>query len=280
MKKVLITGAHSYIGMSFEKWIEDKCNDITTETVDMIGDEWKKVDFGKYDAVFHVAGIAHQKETKKNAGLYYKVNRDLAIDTAKKAKADGCKQFVLLSSMSVYGINCGKIDKATKENPKTHYGISKFEADQTIIQLGSENFVVSILRPPMVYGKGCKGNYQLLRKIAISFPVFPEYGNERSMIYISNLVAFVERIIREEKSGLFFPQNEEYVNISDMVRKIAESHKKKKIMLSNFNCIIKMMVQTHKGLFEKVFGTLTYEKVDLCGDVNFYDSIIETEKAR
>lgn len=278
MKKVLITGANSYIGMSFEKWIEENCADIQTTTLDLIGDAWRETDFSQYDVIFHVAGIAHQKETKNNAELYYKVNRDLAIETAKKAKSEGVMQFVILSSMSVYGRNCGMITKATKEAPKTNYGKSKYEADEEIKKLQSDNFIVSILRPPMVYGKGCKGNYQSLRKLAIKFPFFPKFNNERSMIYITNLAAFVERIIREEKAGVFFPQNAEYVNTSDMVKKISQIYGKQKTMLSIVNWVIKFMLKLHVSLVEKVFGSLMYEKVDLCNTVEFNQSIIETEK--
>lgn len=278
MKKVLITGANSYIGMSFENWITSHCDDITVETQDMIGDAWKKVDFGQYDTIFHVAGIAHQKETKEKAELYYKVNRDLAIATAKKAKKSGVKQFVILSSMSVYGMKSGMITKETKENPTTHYGKSKYEADEEIKKFQDDNFTVSILRPPMVYGNGCKGNYQLLRKLALKTPVFPKFSNERSMIYISNLVAFVEKIIREKKAGIFFPQNAEYVETTNMVMKIANSHRKKIIMFSLLNWMIYIMMRMHIGVVEKVFGTLIYEKIDLCDYVDFNNSIIETEK--
>ena len=258
MKKVLITGANSYIGMSFENWIEHHCNDMTVETLDMIDDAWRNRDFGVYDAIFHVAGIAHQKETRENAGLYYRVNRDLAIETAKKAKESGVKQFVILSTMSVYGVNRGVITKETQENPTTHYGKSKYEADEEIKKLNDENFTVAILRPPMVYGKSCKGNYQLLRKFSLKTPIFPCFSNERSMIYISNLVAFVENVIRENKKGVFFPQNAEYVNTTDMVVQIAGEHDRKIRTITLFNWLIHIMMRMHIGVVEKVFGTLIY----------------------
>ena len=102
MKKILITGANSYIGTSFERYLKENCPDeYIVDTVDMVDGSWRTQSFEGYDSVFHVAGIAHQKETKENAHLYYEVNRDLAIETAQKAKADGAKQFVFLSSMSI-----------------------------------------------------------------------------------------------------------------------------------------------------------------------------------
>ena len=207
MKKILITGANSYIGTSFEKYIKENYpNDYCIDTVDMIDGSWRKKSFAGYDSVFHVAGIAHQKETKKNAHLYYKVNRDLAIETANKAKDDGVKQFVFLSSMSVYGMDTGVITKETTPKPKSHYGKSKLQAEQKIVPLQDKNFKVCILRPPMVYGKDCKGNFQTVVRIVKKSPVFPKANNKRSMIYIDHLSSFVNLCVRGELSGIYFPQ--------------------------------------------------------------------------
>ena len=275
MKKILITGAGSYIGTSFEKYMEQFGNNYSVDTVDMIGDSWKSVSFSGYDCVFHVAGIAHQKETLENAHLYYEVNRNLAIATAKKAKRDGVKQFILLSSMSVYGVETGVITKKTVPQPKSHYGKSKLQADEKIVKLDCDSFKVAILRPPMVYGKDCKGNYQRLRTFALKSPIFPDYPNKRSMVYIGNLCAFVKKTIDEEKSGLFFPQNAEYVNTSEMVRVIARLDNKKLFMPKIFNPFICLM---RISIIKKVFGSLMYEKIDLVSDYNLFESIELSEK--
>ena len=227
MKKILITGANSYIGTSFEKWVGQWPDKYSVDTVDMKDGSWKKKDFSQYDVVFHVAGIAHIKETKENQGLYYKVNRDLAYETAKKAKADGVKQFIFLSSMSVYGIETGVISKDTPLRPNSAYGKSKVEAEELISGLASDVFKVATLRPPMVYGKGCKGNYQRLAKLAVKTPIFPDIDNKRSMVYIDNLCEFVRLLIDDCGAGLYFPQNDEYVKTSEMVKLIAEAHGKK-----------------------------------------------------
>ena len=275
MKKILITGAGSYIGTSFEKYMEQFGNNYSVDTVDMIGDSWKSVSFSGYDCVFHVAGIAHQKETLENAHLYYEVNRNLAIATAKKAKRDGVKQFILLSSMSVYGVETGVITKKTVPQPKSHYGKSKLQADEKIVKLDCDSCKVAILRPPMVYGKDCKGNYQRLRTFALKSPIFPDYPNKRSMVYIGNLCAFVKKTIDEEKSGLFFPQNAEYVNTSEMVRVIARLDNKKLFMPKIFNPFICLM---RISIIKKVFGSLMYEKIDLVSDYNLFESIELSEK--
>ena len=257
MKKILITGANSYIGTSFEKWVAQWPDKYSVDTVDMIDGTWKEKDFSGYDVVFHVAGIAHIKETKKNAELYYKVNRDLAYEVAQKAKCDGVKQFIFLSSMSVYGIENGVINRNSPLNPKTNYGKSKLQAERLIEPLKDNEFKIAILRPPMIYGKGCKGNYPRLARLAVKTPVFPKIKNQRSMIYIDNLCEFVRLIIEDCAEGVFFPQNSEYVCTSEMVRIIAEIHGKKVWLTRIFNPLLSLL---KFGNVNKVFGSLTYEK--------------------
>lgn len=261
MKKVLITGAGSYIGTSFANWVSKKYpGEFETEELDMVSEDWKKKDFSEYDVVFHVAGLAHQKETQKNAHLYYEINRDLAIETAEKAKKEGVGHFVILSSMSVYGKNTGIIRKDDHPDPKSHYGKSKYEADKKIEKLADMSFKVAILRPPMVYGEGCKGNYQLLKKFALMSPVFPGYVNHRSIVHIDVLCEYIARIINEKREGLYFPQNKHYACTAHLVMKIAEKNGKRIVMTRVFNPFIKIALLCHIKIVEKVFGDLVYER--------------------
>ena len=278
MKKILITGANSYIGTSLEKWLERYPDKYSVDTVNMRDDLWKKRDFSKYDVMFHVAGIAHIKETKENTYLYYKVNRDLAYESAKKAKEDGIKQFIFLSSMSVYGIDSGVIVENTPLNPKSNYGKSKLQAEALIEPLSDGAFKIATLRPPMIYGKGCKGNYTRLAKLALKLPIFPDIENKRSMIYIDNLCEFVRLLIDDCSNGLFFPQNNEYVCTSQMVRIIAEVHGRKILMTKLFNPLLRLL-QT--STVNKVFGDLVYDKgmsynYEYC-IYDFEGSIIKTQ---
>lgn len=256
MKKILITGANSYIGTSFENYIKS-FDGYQIDTVDMIDGSWRNKDFSGYDVVFHVAGIAHRKETKENAELYYEVNRDLVIETARKAKKEGISQFVFLSSMSVYGLSVGRITSDTIPTPNSNYGKSKLEAEQGLYLLADKAFNVTIIRPPMVYGDGCKGNYQLLKKFALTFPIFPDYRNERSMIHIDNLCVYVKDLIDNNRLGCFFPQDSEYVCTSDMVRDIAEKNNHRILFVRAFNPLIKRL---NIRIINKVFGNLTYSK--------------------
>lgn len=279
MKKILITGKNSYIGTSVENWLMKEPEKYKVDTISLRSDSWENKDFSEYDVVFHVAGIAHIKEKSDNQDLYYKVNRDLAYETAKKAKEEGVGQFIFLSTMSVYGLENGVIDENTPLNPKSNYGKSKLQAEELIKPLEDDNFKVTILRPPMVYGKGCKGNYPKLVKLAKITPVFPDINNKRSMIYINNLSELIRLIIENEESGLFLPQNAEYVKTSDLVRLISEQHGKKVITIKLFNPLLKII--RHK-VISKVFGSLYYcqsiSKLDKGYAIyNFHESVIETE---
>lgn len=262
MKRILITGANSYIGTSFERYItENFPDDYIVDTVDMIDGSWREKSFAGYDSVFHVAGIAHQKETKKNAPSYYAINRDLAVETANKAKVDGVKQFIFLSSMSVYGMDTGVITKETIPNPKSNYGKSKWQAEQMIVSLDSEDFKVCILRPPMVYGKGCKGNFQTVVKFVKKSPIFPNVRNERSMIYIDNLSSFVKLAVDKSLAGVYFPQNREYMCTMEMAYYISVAFNKR-ICVDYISAVGVKILRLFLPAFKKAFGTLIYDMED------------------
>lgn len=275
-KNILITGANSYIGESVKEYLIDADSDnYNVNIIDTIGLKPTPSIFKGYDVVFNVTGIAHIKETDENKHLYYEINRDLSISIAKAAKEAGVKQFVLLSSMSVYGLSTGYITKSTKPSPISAYGISKYQADKEIVKLNDENFKVVILRPPMVYGKGCKGNYQLLRSFALKSPIFPDYKNKRSMIFIGNLCEFVKKSIDCDYTGLFFPQNADYANTSKLVYLISINNGKNVVLTKVFNCGLKLL---NLKVLKKVFGNLMYEPTDREGKYGFEESVKLTEQ--
>lgn len=261
MKKVLITGANSYIGISVQRWLERYPETYSIDTVDMIDEVWKEKEFSDYGVVFHVAGIAHVSSNPDLKDLYYKVNRDLAIESANKAKSEGVKQFIFMSSIIVYGDSHSDkriISKNTIPQPSSFYGESKLQAEEGLKLLESVEFKVVILRPPMIYGKGSKGNYPKLARVAQKLPVFPDIKNQRSMLHIDNLCEFIRLIIDDEESGLFFPQNAEYVQTSEMVKLIAEIHGKKIRLTRVFNPVLTVM-ESKCGIIQKIFGNLAYD---------------------
>ena len=266
MKKILISGAYSYIGTSFEKYLEKWPEKYQVDTLDMIGDNWKKYDFSGYDTIYHVAGIAHSdngKISKEKAKLYYEVNTKLTIQTAMKAKKSGVKQFIFMSSAIVYGdsASIGKMKMITKDtpvNPVNCYGDSKVKAENGLRKLEDENFKVVILRPPMIYGKGSKGNYSLMSKLAQKLPVFPYVKNCRSMLYIENLCEFVRLMIENDERGTFWPQNAEYSNTSELVKMIAAQHGKRVTLVKGCTLPLRFL-SFATGIVDKAFGNLAYD---------------------
>ena len=268
MKKILITGAGSFVGTSFEKYIRDNYADrYEVEAIEMRDGSWRKKNFSDHDVVYHVAGIAHSDNGKNSAGkekIYRSVNTDLAIEVALKAKTEGIKQFIFMSSAIIYGDSApiGKakvITKDTAPSPTNCYSDSKLQAEKGIIPLQNESFKVCILRPPMIYGKGGKGNFPILEKMADKLPIFPKVQNQRSMLYIGNLVEFVRLMIENEEEGIFWPQNAEYSNTSELVKMIAEAKGKKIILVSGFGWMLKLL-SFATGLVNKAFGNLCYEQ--------------------
>ena len=227
MKKVLITGAGSYVGESVRKYILSTSTDFQIDAVDTMGDNWKNADYSQYDVVYHVAGIAHVNADPKMEALYYKVNRDLTIEVAKHAKAAGVKQFIFMSSQIVFhesqSLKSEVLTAETKENPNGFYGDSKLQAELGIKPLEDENFKVCILRPCMIYGPNAKGNFPRLAKLATKVPVFPCWHNKRSMLFIDNLAEFVKQAILRELSGTFYPQNRELADTVEIIRFFAKA---------------------------------------------------------
>lgn len=263
MKNILITGANSYVGTSFEKWLSQWPDKYHIDTVDMKDETWREKSFKGYDTVFHVAGIAHRKETKANAHEYYEINRDLAVETAKKTKHDGVSQFIFMSTMGVYGMLTGVITKDTVPNPKTHYGKSKLQAEEQIEKISDESFKVVVLRPPIVYGRNCTGNYAKLSRFAKEAWLFPNINNKRSMLYIDNLSEYVRRIIDNSSEGIFLPQNREYVCTTQLVKEITGIHEKKIALIKLVNPVIKVLIG-RVDVISKLFGDCVYEMTEDC----------------
>lgn len=271
MKRVLITGANSYIGVSFENYVhEHYSSELSIDTVDMIDGSWRETDFSSYDIVYHVAGIAHadvENVSDELKAKYYAINTDLAIETAKKAKEDGVKQFVFMSSAIIYGDSApyGKtkrITAGTEPEPANFYGDSKWQADKGVRELADDSFTVTVLRPPMIYGKNSKGNYPTLAKMAKKLPFFPDVQNERSMLYIGNLCEFLSQVMVRGEGGIFWPQNAEYARTSELVKIIASETNHRIYVSKAWNWLVSIAAVPGKTkrLANKAFGNLSYDQ--------------------
>lgn len=272
MKKILVIGKGSFVGNSFIEYMNENYYDTySIENISSMNGIWKTIDFGKYDAVYNVAGLAHVKAKRNMEKKYYEVNCNLPVEICKKAKSDGCPLFIHMSSMIVFGSmsKIGEkkyITKETVPKPENFYGGSKLKADNQLLELVDENFHVAIMRPPLLYSHNARDNFPRLIKISRKLPIFPMLENEQSMLYVYNLVELIRLIIDNNGNGIFYPQNKEYTCTTEMVKKFSKIFGNRMYLTSFFNPILKWMSQ-FIPVINKAFGNLCYEK-ELS---NYYD---------
>lgn len=269
MKRILITGAGSYVGVNVENWLKKTPEVFIVDSVDTFGDNWKKADYSQYDVVYHVAGIAHVNADPKMEPLYYQVNRDLTLEIAKYAKACGVKQFIFMSSMIVFhesqSLKTEMLTKDTRPNPNGFYGDSKLQAEIGLKALECETFKICILRPPMIYGPNSKGNFLRLGWLATKTPVFPAWHNQRSMLYIDNLAEFVKQAVLRELSGIYYPQNKELADTVEIVRFFAKKYHHGIWISRIFNPLVWLgspFVQPLNKMFASYYYDPTMSQVD------------------
>jgi len=253
---VLIFGAGSYIGEHYREALESRGHKLTM--VDALKVKPTEVDFSGIDTVINVAGIAHIKITPDMEDLFYRVNTNLAIDLCKAAKDAGVKHYIYMSSMNVFGDITERIYSREQEGPKNFYGKSKWLADKGIHELESEDFKVASVRPPVVYGKGCKGNFVLLTKLSKLFFVFPSFKNTKSMIYIGNLCNFMCELVENGDGGYFHPQNAKHTNIAEIIKEVRSAMGKKTFIIPGFGWAIGLLMKiSHKA--ERAFADDYYD---------------------
>ena len=296
MKKVLITGAGSYVGESVRKYILATApGEFQIDAVDTFGDNWKKTDYTQYDTVFHVAGIAHVNADPKMEPLYYKVNRDLTIEVAKHAKAAGVKQFIFMSSQIVFhesqSLKTEMLTKDTKEKPNGFYGDSKLQAEKGLKALNDNDddndnrMKLCILRPPMIYGPNSKGNFLRLGWLATKTPIFPCWHNKRSMLYVDNLAEFVKQAVLRELEGTFYPQNKELADTVEIVKFFAKKYNHKIWISRVFNPFVwlgSFVLQPLNKMFASYYYDPEMSKMDfdyqLVSQENSFKNLEVTEE--
>lgn len=260
--RILIIGKDSYIG----NHIDDRLSIYgwNVSQLDVLTDEWTLFDYSKYDAIVHVAGIVHRPDCN-DWDLYKSVNTDMPIAIATLAKKQGVKQYVFFSTMGVYGI--GKelkpnvIDEHTPLMADTMYGKSKLMAEEGLRELQDESFNVVCVRPPSVYGKGCKGGYITgFTSIAQRLPIVPKaYSNvKQSFIYIDNLAELVRLILENQLNGVFCPQDDKSVSANELLEVISKSIRKKYIASRLLGFFVQML--SFIPLIKKAYGGVEYSK--------------------
>lgn len=226
--KILIIGKNSYIGNHIDEWLTKYGHEVAQ--LDLLTEDWKNYDYSSFDAIVHVAGIVHRPDCK-DWELYKRVNTDMPVKIATMAKEQGVKQYIYFSTMGVYQANkklgASVVDATTPllSNSSSFYGMSKLMAEEALTKLQEEGLSVAFVRPPSVYGKGCKGGYITgFKKIAQMLPVIPRaYENAcQSFIYIDNLSECVRLIVENHLGGVFCPQDDEIPNANRLLEVICK----------------------------------------------------------
>lgn len=256
MKRVLITGANSYVGESVKKYLVIQNNDYIVDVADMLSSGWRETSFSKYDVVFNVCAIVHRPDIK-NKTIYYTVNRDLAIELAKKSKNDGVKQFIQMSTDGVFGKDAGIMDVGQGFCPKSYYEKSKYEADCFLEKMRDSDFKVCIVRPPLIFGIGCKGNFPKLERFSKKAFIFPSLNNRRDFIFIENLCSFIEFAIANELDEICYPRDKGPTMVKDIVLAISKTSNHKIVFCSLLNPFVKLFIKTSHKL-RLVFGDNYY----------------------
>ncbi len=265
--KIILTGKNSYIASNVCKMLLSKGHSARCVSVRNGIDA---LEFKGIDAVIHCAAIVHKKE-KKYADKYDAVNCELTAELARKAKSEGVKHFIFLSTMAVYGVKEGEISSATLLSPVTLYGKSKLKAENMLRELEDESFGVSIVRPPMVYGRGCPGNYGRLSRLSRLLPVIPLIYGKKSFIYIENLAHFITDLTEKSNFGTFMPMDGRYTSTSEFMKLISGRAYSK--LLGRLVSLIPLAV------LKKMFAPLWYSEdvASMCGHVSVEEAVERSE---
>lgn len=283
-KTLMITGATGFIGSNFIERYKDKYNIIP---VDLLKVKPEEIDFNGVDTVLHLAALVHQMKGAPRE-KYFEVNTELTKKVAKEAKKQGVRHFVFYSTVKVYGYDGDLynhnmiLNEESECNPiNDPYGESKWEAEKILRNLEDINFKVGIIRPPMVYGKGVKGNMESLIKFVKLFPILPfNYDkNRRSLVNIENLMYLTILVIDKEARGIFLPLDEKNISLKEIVEGIEKAYNLKRINIPLIQPMFWLLTKVKPNIMVRLFGTLqfdnqrTIEKLDYIAKVKYIEGI-------
>lgn len=269
MKKVLITGANSFVGANFQFFSQYK----DVDEICLLQSKPEDINFGKYDVVLHLAAIVHQSK-KIPESEYFNVNRDLCLRVAEHAKKAGIKQFVFLSTVKVYGEfvpEFGLCNENSKCIPDDAYGKSKYEAELGLKKMEDANFTVSIIRTPLVYGEGVKANMRRILKLVEAFPILPfgKVNNKRSITSVENLVGFIDQIIEKRASGIFIAMDENPLSTTELVNYLSKFLEKKVALFRLPQIFIRIGSFLIPGIFDRLYGSFEFDNSKTKKELNY-----------
>ena len=266
-KRIAIIGSDSFIATRLYDALDKeqvclfaikssgKENEIVKDLFSITADEILGV-----DAIINFAAIVHRPDFN-NESEYKRVNVDLPLYLAKISKQAGVSQFIQMSSVAVYGdVEHYSVDSPF--SPVGFYGQTKLTADIGLQKQVTDKFLVSIIRPPMVYGGGMSpGNLQRLARVAIKGMPMPFGGinNKRDFVLVYNLIEAIKIIIEEKIGGVFIPTDIKSVsteNIIDLISKHSTS-KVRKITIPSL--VLKAIKKIKPTIYQKLYGNALAE---------------------
>jgi len=275
-QRILVIGKNSFIGKHFKLKSQFK----SIDTVSLREKKPGEIFFKDYDVVLYLPAIVHQT-SKIPEDEYYRVNRDLCLNVAQRAKKDEIKQFIFLSTIKVYG---SKNDNTIRNEfsdcfPDDAYGKSKYQAEKGLQALEDDHFKVSILRTPLVYGEGVKANMLKIVRIVEKYNILPFAGikNKRSFTYAGNLVSYIDCIIDKNASGTFIAMDDKSLSTTDLVTLIAKNLNKKLKLFKIPGFLVKTGFFIFPGIFKRLFSSLVFNN-DFTNSTLNYNQPFSTEQ--
>lgn len=275
--KILLTGSNGFIGSYFISKYTDK---YKIKTFSFLKDDFTTFDCNDTDVVIHLSALVHQMG---GATLeeYEKVNVTQTLKLARKAKENGVKHFIFMSTVKVYGEETtSKYTENSICRPEDEYGKSKFIAEIELKKVEDKNFKVSIIRTPIVYGYGIKANIKSLVNLTNKVPLLPfgKIDNIRSMVYIGNLCHLIDELIIQNKAGIFLASDDKPLSTSRFIELIAKNLNKNTylIKIPFFETLLKSLKPSfHKRLYGslEVDNTITKEQLNLKNPYSVEDGI-------
>ncbi|MET4092905.1 NAD-dependent epimerase/dehydratase family protein [Bradyrhizobium sp. S3.5.5] len=242
---VLVTGASGFVGrhvapaLAREGWSVRRAvrspEGIDDEVViESIGPDtdWEAALEG-VDAVVHLAARVHHKHEEHAVQLYRNVNIAGTLHLARSAATAGARQFVFVSTVLVHGrSNDGRAPFSEEDilTPRGLYGMSKAVAEAGLRTLARDSDMkISVIRPPLVYGAGAKGNFALLtRAVNLGLPLpFAAVRNQRAFLAVQNLSSFIlRRLARPDPTSnfeIFLVADREQVSTPEFIERLAKA---------------------------------------------------------
>ena len=220
------------------------------------------------EIVVHAAGRAHvmKEESQKSRDVYRAVNTLATLNLAEQAARAGVKRFIFISTIKVLGnqtVAGRRLTNVDPLNAQDPYSISKAEAEIGLREImARSNMEVVIIRPPLVYGRGVKGNFaSLVNLISLSFPLpFGVVKNRRSLVSLENLVDLISTCIDHPnaKNQTFLVSDDYDMSTPELCRLLAEAggHKSRILPVPPWLLRLGLTLIGKNSIYERLCGSL------------------------